>query len=77
MQAMEFPKGNYYMIICKAGDMALRITENDQSKYEKSQVSGTGPNPSDNGQIFMVEKIGLADDHFEIVNCVSALVFDE
>ena len=27
--------------------------------------------------MFMVEKVGLADDHFEIVNCLSSLVFDE
>ena len=74
---MQFPRGNYYTIICKAGDMALRIQENDPSKYEKSQVIGTGLNPSDNGQVFMVEKVGLKDDHYEIVNCVSALVFDE
>lgn len=25
----------------------------------------------------MIEKIGLADDHYEIVNCLSSLVFDE
>ena len=74
---MQFPRGNYYTIICKAGDMALRIQENDPSKYEKSRVIGTGLNPSDNGQVFMVEKVGLQDDHYEIVNCVSALVFDE
>ena len=65
------------MVICKAGDQALRIQENDPSKYEKSRVVGTQPNPSDNGQLFMVEKVGLHDDHYEIVNCISALVFDE
>lgn len=65
------------MVISKAGDMALRIQENDPSKYEKSRIIGTQPNPQDNGQTFMVEKIGLKDDEFEIVNCVSALVFDE
>lgn len=54
MQALEFPRGNYYMAICKAGDMAVRIQENDPSKYEKSRVIGTQPNPQDNGQIFMV-----------------------
>lgn len=25
----------------------------------------------------MIEKIGLADDHYEIVNCISSMVFDE
>lgn len=77
MQALQFPKGNYYMIICKSGDQALRIQENDPSKYEKSRVVGTQPNPSDNGQLFMIEKIGLNDDQYEVVSCISALVFDE
>ena len=65
------------MIICKSGDQALRIQENDPSKYEKSRVVGTQPNPSDNGQLFMIEKIGLNDDQYEVVSCISALVFDE
>lgn len=77
MQALQFPRGNYYMIVCKAGDQALRMQENDHEKYEKSRVIGYQPNPSDNGQVFMIEKVGLGDDHYEIVNCVSALVFDE
>lgn len=77
MQALEFPRGNYYQIICKAGDYALRIQENDPEKYEKSRVVGAQPNNMDNGQIFMIEKVGLADDQFEIVNCVSSFVFDE
>lgn len=33
MDAMSFPKGHYYVIICKAGDVALRIQENDNSKF--------------------------------------------
>ena len=67
MQPLEFPRGNYYQIICKAGDMALRIQENDPKSYNKSRVVGTGVNPSDNGQLWMVEKVGLKDDQYEIV----------
>lgn len=77
MQALEFPRGNYYQIVCKAGDYALRIQENDPENFNKSRIVGTQPNNSDNGQIFMIEKIGLGDDHYEIVNCLSSLVFDE
>lgn len=54
MDALQFPRGNYYMIICKAGDQALRVQENDPTKYEKSRVIGTQANPQDNGQIFMI-----------------------
>ena len=77
MQALEFPRGNYYQIICKAGDYALRIQENDPEEYYKSRIIGVQPNNMDNGQIFMVQKIGLEDDHYEIVNCLSSMVFDE
>lgn len=77
MDALQFPRGNYYMIICKAGDQALRVQENDPTKYEKSRVIGTQANPQDNGQIFMIEKVGLGNDQYELVNCVSTLVFDE
>lgn len=59
MDALQFPRGNYYQIICKAGDQALRIQEADPSKYDKSRLVGTQPNAQDNAQIFMVEKIGL------------------
>lgn len=77
MQALQFPRGNYYLIICKAGDQALKINENDHENFNKSRVRGDNPNPSDNGQLFMIEKVGHGDDHYEIVNCMSALVFDE
>jgi hypothetical protein len=33
MKALDFPKGNYYSIICKAGDQALRIQESDPAKF--------------------------------------------
>lgn len=76
MDSMQFPRGNYYQIICKAGDSALRIQETDPSKFEKSRVVYGQPNPQDNAQIWMIEKVGQGDDQFEIVNCLSSLVFD-
>lgn len=77
MEALQFPRGNYYQIICKAGDQALRAAENDPGKSEKSRVVGAQPNPNDNFQVFMIEKVGHGDDEFEIVSAPSALVFDE
>ena len=77
MDAMAFPKGNYYVVVCKAGEVALRIQENDPAKFEKSRVVQAPPNPNDNGQIWMVDKVGLEDDNYEIVSCISGLVFDE
>lgn len=62
MEPQQFPRGNYYIIICKAGDQALRIQENDPTKFEKSRIVATDPNPQDNGQLFMVEKVGQKDD---------------
>lgn len=77
MEALQFPRGNYYQIICKAGDQALRAQEADPSKFDKSRVVGAQPNPQDNFQIFMIEKVGQGEDHFEIVSCPTTLVFDE
>jgi len=77
MEALQFPRGNYYQIVCKNGNQALRIQENDPSKYEKSRITSAQPNAQDNSQIFMIEKVGQKDDEYEIVNCLSALVFDE
>jgi hypothetical protein len=58
MQGSDFPGGCYYLIICKVGEQALRIQENDPTKFEKSRVISTPPNPQDIGQLFMVEKVG-------------------
>ena len=77
MQALEFPRGNYYQIICKAGDVALRMQENDPEEYYKSRVVGVHPNNNDNAQIFMIQKMSLADDSYEFINCLSGYVFDE
>lgn len=75
-QVLSFPKGNVYNIICKAGDYSLRILETETKKYEKSRVSGVKQNPQDDGQLFMIDKVGLKDDDYEIVNLQSSMVFD-
>ena len=77
MEALQFPRGNYYHIISKAGDQALRVQENDPSKYDKSRITSSQLNPQDNNQLFMIQKVGLGDDQFEIVSCPATLVFDE
>lgn len=58
MQPFYFPTENYYHIICKHGDQALRIQENDPTEYERSRILGCVPNKSDNGQLFMVTMLG-------------------
>jgi hypothetical protein len=55
---MDFPRGNYYLIICKAGDHALKIQDLDQLKREKSRIVGGQINKNDNSQIWMIEKVG-------------------
>jgi hypothetical protein len=54
MEALQFPRGNYYQIISKAGDQALKVQESDPSKYEKSRIVGSQPNIQDNSQLFMI-----------------------
>lgn len=64
MQALEFPNGYYYLIINKSKSQALKIQENKPSKYEKSRVVGANPNPADNGQIWMVERLKVEGEDY-------------
>ena len=75
-QALVFPRGNIYQIICKEGNQALRIASNNHEEYNKSRIIGTQPNAHDLGQLWMVEKVGADEDDFEIVNCQSNFVWD-
>jgi len=77
MQALEFPRGNYYHILCKAGDIALKVQETDPNKFEKSRIASEKPYENDNNQLFMVEKIGQGQDQYEIVAGPTTLVFSE
>lgn len=76
---MEFPLGNLYLIICATynGQEALRIQSNSPQQFDNARVVGAHPNPNDLAQLFMVEKTGLEEDSYEIVNCISGNVFDE
>lgn len=74
---LAFPRGAIYHIICKSGDFALKIQEADPANYKGSRVCGVPLNPQDDSQLFMIEKVKLDADGFEIVNCKSNLVFDE
>ena len=76
-QALVFPRGNIYQIICQDGNQALRIYSNDPKEYDKCRVIGTQPNQHDLGQLWMIEKVGHNEDEFEIVNCQSNYVWDE
>ena len=74
---MNFPQGCMYLLVCKAGDRALRIAENDPKEFEKTRVISAEPNHQDLGQLWMVENVNNKEDGFEIVNCLSGKVFDE
>lgn len=77
MQALQFPRGNIYQIVSQEGNLALRIQTNNPNEYNKARIVGVPPNAHDLGQLFMIEKVGLGEDEFEIVNCQSNLVWDE
>lgn len=74
---MQFPKGSYYQIISRENGQALKIQEGDSSKYHKSRIVTAPSNPSDDSQIFMVDKSVKGDNLYEIVNCASSLVLTE
>jgi hypothetical protein len=77
MQALQFPRGNVYQLVCQDGNQALKIQAADYKQYDKSRIIGVAPNANDLGQLWMIEKVGHGDDEFEVVNCQSNLVWDE
>ena len=79
MEAMAFPVGTPFLIICAAdnGSHALRIETTNPEEFEKARVTSAQPNPSDMTQLWMIDKTALEDDSYEIVNCISGNVFDE
>jgi hypothetical protein len=74
IKIMEFPRGDYYQIVCRSGDQALKIQESDPNLHNDSRIISTLPNSNDNTQIWMIEKIGTGDDSYEVVNCLSTYV---
>ncbi len=62
MEALVFPRGNIYQIVVQEGGVALKIQSNDPKSYKHSRIIAVPPNANDLGQLFMVEKVGLADD---------------
>ena len=77
MDADQLLTSNYYIMVCKAGNLALRIQENDPNKFDKSRIISVEPNVQDVGQLFMVQKIGSGMDQYQIINCLSTFVFDQ
>ena len=79
MDALRFPVGTTYLIICAAdqGSHALRVDASNPEDFHMARVTSSQPNRSDMSQLWMVEKTGLEDDSYEIVNCISGNVFDE
>lgn len=64
MQVLAFPRGNIYTILCQDGQQALRIQADDPKQFNNARIVGTGYNPSDLNQLFMIEKVGLNDDEY-------------
>jgi hypothetical protein len=54
MQALAFPRGNIYQIICQDGNQALRIQATDNKDFNKSRVIGTAPNANELSQLWMI-----------------------
>lgn len=54
MQALQFPRGNIYQIICQDGNQALRVQANDYKGFDKSRVVGTQPNTNELSQLWMI-----------------------
>jgi hypothetical protein len=77
MQALLFPRGNIYQLICQEGNQALKLQAGSPNDYNKSRIVGAAPNANDAGQLWMIEKVGHGEDEFEVVNCQSNLVWDE
>jgi hypothetical protein len=71
---MEFPRGDYYQIVCRSGDQALKIQETDPKLHNDSRIITSLPKSDDNTQIWMIEKVGAGDDSYEVVNCLSTYV---
>ena len=70
-------EGNYYLIICKANDKALKIAAHNSDDYEGSRLDCDEPNENDLRQIFLLDNVNKKEDGWEIVNCLSSLVLDE
>lgn len=54
MQALTFPRGNIYQVICQEGNQALRIQADNPNGFHKSRIVGTAPNANDLSQLWMV-----------------------
>ena len=77
MEALQFPKGEIYMIICKDADKAVSLAENDPSNYHKARLMNVDPNPQDMKQLFTIEQTSKKEDSFEFTCCAAGMVFDE
>lgn len=77
MEALQFPRGNVYQVVCAEGNQALAIQAHDPKDFKGSRIVGTAPNANDIYQLWMIEKVGHGEDEYELVNCASGNVWDE
>jgi hypothetical protein len=59
---IQFARGNIYQIICYDNNQALKIQANYPYQYHRARVIATAPNAHDMGQLFIIEKVGQAED---------------
>lgn len=57
-ESQKLFSGKYFMLVCRATEQAIRVEENNAINHEKSRLVGSKPNPQDNNQIFMAQKVG-------------------
>lgn len=50
-------EGNYYLLICKANDQALRIATQDPLAFKGSRIDCDKPNENDLRQIWLFDNI--------------------
>lgn len=72
-----FKKGSVYALINKAVDFAIKPKETDPKKYEESRLVGAPYSPTDDSQLFFIERVGKNADDFEFINLKTGLVLSE
>lgn len=77
MDPIQLPRGIYYNIICKATEQAIKVEASNANDHYKSKIVGCKTNPQDNNQVFMIEKLDIYGNDYEIVSCPTDYVLEE
>ena len=55
-------EGNYYLLICKANDQALRLAQSDPAEYAGSRIDCDKANENDMRQVWLLDNINKKED---------------